>query len=509
MQEISKTEKRLQIILDHVDEAILLLDPAGVIQHCNGAAESLFDYDASSLLGQPLSLLLANIDEPELKGFLNEQATDRPRGQAIDILGVSSNSEEILFELGIHSAETDGEQAFIAEFYDARERNHQRSTLLQIQKLESIAQLTGGVAHDFNNLLATIIGNLELLNLVVTDSKQLENINAAYRAANKGSNLTRQLLAFSKKQDIEVKLLSVNGSISNIADMINASLGSGIELELDLTEQDHSVMADSSSLENTVLNLCLNARDAMADGGKLGICTQLRSIDENLATRYKIAPGEYISIRVQDNGRGMSKQIQERAFEPFFTTKEFGSGSGLGLSMVYGTVEQLGGAIQIDSEEGEGTTVELLLPFVGRVSSAGEAAQSEEETERKGFESVLIVDDNADVLEMTAKVFSRLDYDVHTATNGDQALDVVKNEDDLDLVLCDVVLDNGEKGPDVVKEIRSRRDDLNFLFMSGYSSLPGVDFDEITEIGLLSKPFSIQELREKLSSMEQRRRKVA
>lgn len=505
MPELSKTEKRLQTIFDNVDEAILLLDSDGTIQHCNKAVESLFAYSADALPGQPLSLLLGNIDSCEQVEFLIELANNKQESQAIDVVGVSSTGEEMLFELGINATEIDSEECFVAVFYDARDRNHQRATLLQIQKLESIAQLTGGVAHDFNNILATIIGNLELLNLVITDSKQQENVNAAYRAANKGSDLTRQLLAFSKKQDVEVKLLSVNGSISNIAEMIKVTLGSGIELELDLTEEDYAIQADSASLENALLNLCMNARDAMANGGKLRLATMFKTIDEKLAAKYKLATGDYISISVQDNGAGMSTQIQQRAFEPFFTTKEFGSGSGLGLSMVYGTVEQLGGAIHIESEEGRGTTVELLLPYKGQQTAAGKLAKSEDENSGKSFESVLIIDDNTDVLEMTAKVFSRLDYKVHTATNGEQALDVVNSEESLDLVLCDIVLDNGEKGSDVVKHIKSVRDGLCYLFMSGYSSLPGVDFDEIAKIGLLSKPFSIQELRDRLTVMEQNR----
>lgn len=505
MPELRETEKRLQTIFDHVDEAILLLDAAGIIQQCNKVAEALFAYDAGKLSGQPLSLLLANIDSSELKGFLIELASKKKGAQAIDVLGIDSTGEDIPFELTINPAEIDGDDAFVAVFYDSRERNHQRATLLQIQKLESISQLTGGVAHDFNNLLATIIGNLELLNLAITDTKQRENVNAAYRAATKGSNLTRQLLAFSKKQDIEVKLLSVNESIANIAEMIKVSVGSIVDLELDLTEKDYTILADSASLENAVLNLCMNARDAMANGGKLRISTTFKSIDEKLAAKLKLATGDYISICVQDDGSGMSKHVRQRALEPFFTTKEFGSGSGLGLSMVYGTVEQLGGAIYIDSEEGKGTTVELVLPYVGQESTASELAQSESENASRSFESVLIIDDNIDVLEMTAKVFGRLDYKVHTAANGDQALDVVNNEESLDLVLCDIVLDNGEKGSDVVKHIKTLRDDLSFLFMSGYSSLPGVDFDEIAKIGLLSKPFSIQELRDRLTVMEQNR----
>lgn len=509
MPELSKTEKRLQTVFDHVDEAILLLDSDGTIQQCNKVAESLFVYDACELLGQPLSLLMANIDSCEQQGFLIELASNKKGAQVIDVLGITSAGEEIYFELSINSAEIDGEEVFVAVFYDVRERNHQRATLLQIQKLESIAQLTGGVAHDFNNLLATIVGNLELLSLVITDTKQLENVNAAYRAANKGSTLTRQLLAFSKKQDIEVKLLSVNESIAHITEMIKVSLGSVVELELDLTEKDYTILADSASLENAVLNLCMNARDAMANGGKLRISTAFKSIDEKLAAKYKIVSGDYISICVQDTGCGMSPKVQQQAFEPFFTTKQFGSGSGLGLSMVYGTVEQLGGMIHIDSEEGKGTTVELLLPYVGQELTAGELAQSESENVSKSFETVLIIDDNTDVLEMTAKVFSRLDYKVHTATNGEQALDVVNNEESLDLVLCDIVLDNGEKGDDVVKNIKSLRDDLCFLFMSGYSSLPGVDFEEISKIGLLSKPFSIQELRDRLTVMEQNRGSVS
>jgi signal transduction histidine kinase len=365
------------------------------------------------------------------------------------------------------------------------------SQVRQAQKMEAIGQLTGGVAHDFNNILTVIIGTIEILSEAVKDRPQLAQItNMMGAAAARGADLTQHLLAFARRQPLQPRSVDVNALVVEAARLLRPTLGEQIEIESMLAHDSAPALIDPSQLSTAILNLALNARDAMPDGGKLTLETKNVVLDDNYAAmNSEVTPGNYVLIAVSDTGEGIPASLLDKVFEPFFTTKDIGRGSGLGLSMVYGFVKQSNGHIRIYSEEGHGTTVKLYLPQAAGVADALPAEAGISEIER-GDESILIVEDDALVREYVVAQISRLGYDTLAASNGAEALAIVDGPERIDLLFTDVIMPGSMNGRQLAIEAQKRRPGLKILFTSGYTENAIVHHGRLDAgVLLLPKPY--------------------
>ncbi len=376
-----------------------------------------------------------------------------------------------------------------------------KSLLHQSQRMESLGQLAGGVAHDFNNLLAVILNyasfvSEELASTVGSEEQSrwegpLNDVKQIQVAAERASVLTHQLLAFARKEVIQARALSFNDAMTNIEGMLRRTIGEQIELTIQLGANLSKVMADPGHIEQIILNLAINARDAMPLGGTLAIEISSRDVTEAEWLGFGVPAGTYVCVRFSDNGVGMSSEVRDRAFEPFFTTKPRGEGSGLGLATVYGIVLQSGGFTKIYSDEGVGTSITILLPAVDSGSDGLDPEGSSNGTmTQSGVETVLVVDDEEGLREVTRRILHRSGYTVLTASSGDEAIQVVSTYSGrIDLLLTDVIMPKMQ-GPTVATEVRKLLPDIKVLFMSGHAQ-PVLEAEAVlgTEFQLVEKPF--------------------
>ncbi len=375
--------------------------------------------------------------------------------------------------------------------------------LRRSQKMEAVGQLTGGIAHDFNNILGIISGNLELLRRKVTDHpKALEYVEEAYEGAQRGAKITKKLLGFSRKDPGSSEPANVNEIIEGMENLIAKSLTARINVETHLSDNLWNVNIDPGDFEDGLINISLNARDAMPEGGSLVIETANKVLDEYYTANYpKLAAGEYVMVVISDDGVGMDRKTLERAFEPFFTTKEKGQGTGLGLSMVFGFVQRSGGHINLYSEPGNGTTVRMFLPRAveGQIESKDVRALQEDALPR-GHETVLVVDDETGLLKVATSFLEELGYKTVIAASGNQALEILHEQGRIDLMFSDVVLGGGMDGYVLAKKAKENYPDLKVLLTSGYTSKSKYAsmqseelFAELTR-NLLAKPYNKTEL---------------
>jgi len=370
------------------------------------------------------------------------------------------------------------------------------SQVRQAQKMEAIGQLTGGVAHDFNNILTVITGTIEILSEAVKDRPHLAQItNLIGAAAARGADLTKHLLAFSRRQPLQPRNVDVNAVVVDAARLLRPTLGEQIEIESMLAHDSAPALIDPSQLTNAILNLALNARDAMPNGGKLTLETKNVVLDENYAAMSsEVNPGNYVMIAVSDSGKGIPTSLLDKVFEPFYTTKDVGKGSGLGLSMVYGFVKQSNGHIRIYSEEGHGSTVKLYLPQAAGVADALPAEAGISEFVR-GDESILIVEDDALVREYVVTQISRLGYDTLAANNAVEALAIINGPERIDLLFTDVIMPGGMNGRQLAIEAQTRRPGLKLLYTSGYTENAIVHHGRLDAgVLLLPKPYLSSDL---------------
>ncbi len=398
-------------------------------------------------------------------------------------------------------------------YEEIERREHAESALRQAQRMEAVGNLTGGIAHDFNNLLMVILGNLEIAkkqlgNWTDTSRARLERvIGNANIGAQRAATLTQRLLAFSRRQPLDPKPLDPAKLIAGLSDLLRRPLGATIDLEIVGAGGLWQVEADPAELESAILNLALNARDAMPNGGKLTIETGNTFLDEAYARQGNdIKPGQYVMIAIADTGTGMSKDVTERAFEPFFTTKESGQGTGLGLSQVYGFVKQSGGHVKIYSEPGLGTSVKIYLPrSMAKVET--EYQPVIEISGAQGSEKILVVEDDDDVRDYVIETLRELNYNVMGVANADQALAIVANDRfDFDLMLTDVVLP-AMNGRELADKIRDKRPNVPVLFMTGYSRNAIVHHGRLDPgVDLLQKPITQEALALRVREMLDARR---
>jgi PAS domain S-box-containing protein len=377
--------------------------------------------------------------------------------------------------------------------------------LRQSQKMEAIGQLTGGVAHDFNNLLQVIIGNIETLQRnLPTESARLQRVaRNAMTGAQRAASLTQRLLAFSRRQPLDPKPIDANVLVNGMSEMIHRTLGETISVETVLGAGLWRAEADPNELEASILNLAVNARDAMPNGGRLTLETGNAHIDESYVTAHReVLPGQYVVISVTDTGVGMDADTVAKAFEPFFTTKPVGRGTGLGLSQVYGFVKQSGGHVKIYSEVGQGTTVKLYLPRVGANPAEGDAGEQQLLPEAGPEETVLVLEDDPDVRSYSAEILRELGYRVLEAHDGPSALRTLEQHPRVDLLFTDVVLPGGVTGAQVAAQAKASRPRLKVLFTTGYARNAIIHHGRLDKgVQLITKPSSFNDLAGKVRDM--------
>jgi signal transduction histidine kinase len=397
---------------------------------------------------------------------------------------------------------------------ESKLRHEAEETLRQAQKMEAVGQLTGGIAHDFNNLLTIIIGNLDnmkrqLGNVAGEASAKLsKSLDAALQGARSAGQLTQRLLAFSRRQALEPQRLDVNRLVSGILDMLRRTLGAEISIETVLGAGLWPAFADGHQLENVLLNLALNAKDAMPQGGCLTIETANAYLDAAYVRQFgDVEAGQYVVLCVTDTGTGIPEEIIDRVFEPFFTTKSVGEGSGLGLAMVHGFVKQSGGHVRIYSEDGEGTTVKIYLPRMTTAEEtiaapSGKPEQAVPSPRAKPHETILLVEDNEGVRQYAKEVLTELGYRVYAAVDADEALRLVAKKPEIDLLFTDVVLPGSDNGRALADKLRERYPELPVLYTTGYTRNAIVHQGRLDAgVQLLNKPYTQQDLAQRVREM--------
>ncbi len=518
------TDHLLVRLLEAAPDAVVCVDAGGRIVLVNAQTERLFRYRRDELTGQPVEILVPDAiktGHPARRAGYLTDPRPRPMGEGLELAGRRRDGSTFPAEISLSAIDTGAGILVMAAVRDVTERlelqaererlktqterDRLERQLYQSQRLESLGQLAGGVAHDFNNLLAVISNYAafvaeEVASRTPQDEWQAvrQDIQQIERATERAAALTRQLLAFARRDVIQPRSLNLNHVIEGIEQLLVRTLGEHVELSNDLATGLSPVLADPGQIEQVLVNLAVNARDAMPAGGKLIISTTSTNVDaDHAASRVGLAPGRYVSLKVSDTGTGMSQEVIDRAFEPFFTTKAKGGGTGLGLATVYGIVSQLGGYVQIYSEPGLGTTFTILLPETSR--PAEEPSSAPPAARGGAGETVLVVEDEAAMREVTRRILTRNGYQVITAVNGLNAIEVAASHPgDIDVLVTDVVMPQ-MLGKEAADRIRALYPAVAVLFMSGYTQ--GVlDTQGVLEadVNLIEKPFTEESLLAKL-----------
>jgi two-component system NtrC family sensor kinase len=390
---------------------------------------------------------------------------------------------------------------------EVHRRESTEQALRQAQKMEAVGRLSGGIAHDFNNMLTVILGNIDMASRRIgDDNPRIQRLlDSARQASERAATLVQRLLAFSRQHPQEVKSVDINRLVQSMSELVRRTIGETVTIETVLAGGLWKVAVDPNQLENAILNLAVNARDAMPDGGRMTIETANSYLDEAYVAANSedgFSAGQYVLLAVTDTGAGMSREVRERAFEPFFTTKPTGMGTGLGLSMVYGFLKQSNGHIKIYSEPGEGTAIKLYFPRI--VEQRGLPDWTDERTARpapsaRGSETILLVEDEEEVRKFAAEVLRELGYTVHAAGDGASALRLLESESNITLLFTDVVLPGGMNGRQLADEARRRKPDLKVLYATGYTRNAIIHQGRLdAEVELLTKPFAADALARKV-----------
>lgn len=499
-----QTEKRYKSLVDNMRELLFTLDPAGNFTFANPAAEEVTGYGLEKLLSMNIFEVIApeyhGVIRPDEIGAVRSNEPEDPRKTApreIEIISSSGGrrwvqvSCSIIYDEGNNAT---GMQGIAREI--TKEKDLQRQ-LAQAQKMEAIGRLAGGVAHDFNNILTVISGFGALAKETLPPSHPgLEDIDEVMGAAGRAAKLIRQLLVFSRRQAMEPQKMLLSTLITDLQKMLGRLIGERIELDTRIESNLWPVKADPGMIEQVIVNLAVNAHDAMPDGGRLIIEAVNEVIDEDFAyTHPDLQPGEYVLLTVNDTGCGMTGEVKSHLFEPFYTTKEEGKGTGLGLSTVYGIVRQHQGSIYVYSEPGQGATFDIYLPrLIDNIEEAPPQEPARESLPR-GVETVLVVEDSNPVREVTVKLLGSLGYNVMSASCGEEALILCeKHHKTIHLLLSDVVLPH-LGGFGLYKLIMEKRPDIRVLFVSGYMEDNEL-LQNITEgkVPFLKKPFTTESL---------------
>jgi PAS domain S-box-containing protein len=511
-----ESERRFRLLVQSVtDYAIFMLDPDGLITNWNAGAVRIKGYSEREAIGQHFSLFYTAADRD---AGLPQKALERARLEGrYESEGWRCRKDGSRFWANaVVDAiyDDDGRLIGFAKITrDLSERRQaqldlerSREQLAQSHKMEAIGQLTGGLAHDFNNMLMGISGNLELMKAQVAQGRlgNLERyLASAQGAASRAAALTHRLLAFARRQALDPKLTNVNALIRGMKELVERTVGPSVQIDTALAPGLWRTLCDPSQMENALLNLCINARDAMPQGGLITIGTANKCLDERTASERDIQPGQYVAVDVTDTGAGMPPDVLARAFDPFYTTKPAGQGTGLGLSMVYGFVKQSNGHVWIDSEAGRGTTVHLCLPrHPGGPEDEEPAPTLHLEPKAAAGETVLVVDDEASVRMLVSDVLHEMGYSAIEAADGASGLKILRSDVRVDLLITDVGLPGGLNGRQMADAGRETRPDLKVLFITGYAEGTAFGNDQLgAGMYILTKPFALDRLATRVRSI--------
>ena len=505
--ELASSEARFRTLFENAPAVIVLIrvgpDGQPVFEAVNAAAEAFMGRPASDIIGRDVAAV-AGPGDPLRERSLECAATGQPvqYETSLEVEGEVRTAESVLAPLAIDGGEG---QMLIAISRDITAQRSIEEQLRQAQKMEAIGQLTGGIAHDFNNLLTGIIGSLALMQkrLAQGRTETLERYaGLALASANRAAALTHRLLAFSRRQPLEAKAVDANALVVSMEDLLRRTIGESIVFQSVETPGLWPTLCDPHQLENALLNLAINARDAMPDGGRLTIETANAVLDEAYVAREPgVAAGQYVMLSVTDTGTGMPPDVMARAFDPFFTTKPIGQGTGLGLSMIYGFVKQSDGHIKIYSEPGQGTSIKIFLP---RSQGAGEAAQPEagEAAPRaEEGDTVLVVEDDVTVRDLVLEVLRELGYTALQAPDGPAGLALLRSARRVDLLVTDVGLP-GMNGRQLADQARAARPDLKVLFITGYAENAAFGNGHLDpDMQMMTKPFAVDALAKRIRAM--------
>jgi PAS domain S-box-containing protein len=499
--ELSRQVRLFQALFEHVPEPLVIAGADQRILMVNPAAASVFQYPPEELVGKPAEVLFESAaDFAKLWQSLSE------RGDAGNTRAAAAEARLCrkggigfpgrIAGSAIHEAEGSEASALLLA-RDLTTEQKQKEAQLRTQSLEALGQLTGGVAHDFNNLLTIVAGNLEFAEDSVTDARGREHLKRARSAVDAGARLTGRLLTFARRRRLNSQNVALNPHVLAMTELLQRTLGDNIQLETHLAAALWSTFIDPSEVENAILNLAINARDAMPSGGKLVIATGNAVLDaDSHGLDTSVKPGQYVRLSVSDTGTGMSKEVLRRAFEPFFTTKPTGRGTGLGLSTIYGFIKQSNGHIGVYSEPNSGTTVNLYLPRSPEPDAVEEPAKAEATNAAPG-ETVLVVEDNPEVRAVTVGRLKRLGYRVIETETAAEALAHLAAGLEVDAVFSDVVMPGGLSGFDLARRLAAEYPDIAVLLTSGFSEgvAPGSDG---AHPPVLQKPYAIGDLASEL-----------
>ena len=496
---LAHTEARYRGLLEAAPDAMVVVDDGGRIVLLNVQAEKQFGYSRDELVGKKVKSII-----PE--GFAERLIADGTRtaaealgqqiGAGIELLGLRKDGTEFPIEIMLSPLESTEGILITAAIRDISERKHLARQLHQSQKMEAVGQLTGGLAHDFNNLLTVIIGNLGLLDRLVSDNDAaVQRVRTAQKAAARGADIIRRLLVFSSSKELNPSFVSLGDAIQNMVEMASRGLGSDIKITTRLDHAVHPLFVDPAGLESALLNLVVNAKDAMPNGGSIVISSQLLTLESNhpAVQSGDLKVGRYVCVNVTDTGQGMSRETLERACEPFFTTKSHDKGTGLGLAMVYGFAKQSGGIVHIYSELGHGTTVSFYLPIVADLSHLIQTNPPKDFSPRLGG-TVLVVDDEPDLLEVAVAYLEDMGFTAMQANDGASALNTIAEHGEIDLMVTDIVMPGGINGAELAKRARLVRPGLKIIFSSGFPAEALAERSmSLVEGPLLRKPYQREE----------------
>jgi PAS domain S-box-containing protein len=472
-QHLAQMEGRYRGLMEAAPDGMVVVNKDGEIVLLNARAEKQFGYRRDELLGQKVKSII-----PE--GFAERLIADALRttaealaqqiGTGIELHGRRKDGTVFPLEIMLSPLESPEGILVTAAIRDISERKLLERQLHQSQKMEAIGQLTGGIAHDFNNLLGVIIGNLDLLDRLVADNPAaIKRVRTAQKAATRGADITRRLLVFSSNEELKPSVVLLGDSIQNMIELAAHGLGADIKITTRIDDSVPPLFVDPAGLESALLNLVVNARDAMPNGGSIIIASHEQYLeDSHPAVRAgDLKPGRYVCIAVTDTGKGMSRETLERAFEPFFTTKSRDKGTGLGLAMVYGFVKQSGGTVRVYSELDHGTTVSFYLPLAGNHLHPAPLDAPKPLNTELGC-TVLVVDDEEDLLEIATAYLEEMGFISFQASDGASAIEILKHHSEIDLLVTDIVMPGGMNGVELVRKARVLRPDLKIIYSSGF-----------------------------------------
>ena len=499
-QALRASERKFRSLMDNAVDGMIIIDDRGGVEEFSASAERIFGYAAAEVVGHSVNMLMPAVEQSAHDEHMSrylDSGGGRIIGFGREVTGLRKDGTEFPLELSVaEMSEPDGRR-FIGSVRDISGRHDMEARLRQAYKMEALGQLTGGVAHDFNNLLAVLMMDLEILAEVTAgDERFAELVDEAREVAQNGADLTQQLLAFSRRQPLRPRAIDLGEQIDGTSAMLRRTLGDSIDIDTVGPGALWWTLVDPGQIETALLNLALNARDAMPSGGRLTFEISNAPIDdEAVAETMEIEPGDYVLLKVADTGLGMAPEIAERAFDPFFTTKAETLGSGLGLSMVYGFVKQSGGHVGLESAPGRGTTITIHLPRALDADRAEPADATTQSTEPRGEETVLLVEDHPRLRRRAMTVLVDLGYTVVEASTGEEALERLAENDDIALLFTDIVMPGGLSGPEMARRAIEARPDLKVLFTTGHAEHSELQSDLMAGgDALLRKPYSRRDL---------------